>query len=648
MLKKDKQRSVFLFVFNTLLTTIKQTLKINKTPSSWQKAIGAAICAGFPLIIGILVGQLNMGLLGVIGSFTYLYVFNEPYAERSKKIFFVAIGISFSVALGTLVAPYPILVVLLVGLIGTTSTFIFGVIRIPGPAALFFVLSFVMTTGMPINPSLAAIRTAIVLMSGSFAWIISMIGCFFNPHGPEVKAVKEVYLALVAFSEAIGSENINSVRQRTVNALKESEQTLLKGYISWKNSLLFNKLSLLNDQANMLFLEMLELYNGETKLPKELCEMIRKLSMGIKLNDGEKIIIDQLPKEIDQNYHDFLDIIYDTEAIINLPLIYIGHGIKISKPSLRMKFIKACDKDSIVFINAIRFGIVLSISTIIAFYFPFNRPYWIPLSCTSVMLGSTIMSTFHRAIQRACGTIIGLMLGINILKLQPEGYMIAIIIVCLTILVELLIAKNFGLSVVFITPITLLLASVSNAHTVIYFAKARITDILIGSLIGLIGTYIIGRRSASSRLPGLTAKLIRNQSQLLVQLTSNRGPDISDCTKFIKEKMQINLMNFKMAYTTALGEIPNNQEMLELMWPTVFSTEHVCYLLDTCCAKKGYLNLADEKLAQLLQVFEKMATAIEQKQVIQNKNVAILNGKSNICLEIKLLQDAIIANSIHI
>ena len=167
------------------------------------------------------------------------------------------------------------------GFIGAIAIFIFGVFKIPGPAAVFFVLSFIMTTGMPIDPSAVTLRTAIVLMSGLFAWIISMVGWFFNPHGPEIKALKEVYLALAAFSEAIGSENIDDVRHRTVSALKESEETLLIGYIPWKNSFFFNRLSLLNEEANKLFLEMLELYsNRNTKLPKELSEMDTKIICG--------------------------------------------------------------------------------------------------------------------------------------------------------------------------------------------------------------------------------------------------------------------------------------------------------------------------------------------------------------------------------
>lgn len=46
-------------------------------------------------------------------------------------------------------------------LIGAIATFIFSVLNIPGPKAIFFLLSFVMTTGMPVDPKEAFLRGSI-------------------------------------------------------------------------------------------------------------------------------------------------------------------------------------------------------------------------------------------------------------------------------------------------------------------------------------------------------------------------------------------------------------------------------------------------------------------------------------------------------
>src|SRR4051794_39929265 len=137
---------------------IKQALAVNRKPFPWLKAFSAGVAASLPIIIGLLFGNLEYGLIAGMGSFTYLYVFNIPYAQRAKKIFIIILALTFVTALGTLVASYPIGIAFLMGIIGAATIFIFGALRIAGPSAIFLVLVFSMTTGMPIEPELAPLR----------------------------------------------------------------------------------------------------------------------------------------------------------------------------------------------------------------------------------------------------------------------------------------------------------------------------------------------------------------------------------------------------------------------------------------------------------------------------------------------------------
>jgi hypothetical protein len=110
--------------------------------------------------------------------------------------------------------------------------------------------------------------------------------------------------------------------------------------------------------------------------------------------------------------------------------------------------------------------------------------------------------------------------------------------------------------------------------------------------------------------------------------------------------MEIDLMNFKMAYNTALGEIPNNEEMLEMMWPAFFSLEHISYLLTQYCTEKGNLNLSDEELAQVILVYETMANDIEQKNAIEPRKIPIIHEIPEFCEEINMLQEALSIKSV--
>lgn len=623
-----------------IYTMIKQVFEIKKNPLPWTKAVSAGVSAALPAFIGLLFGNLQAGLLAVIGSFTFLYMFNEPYVQRAKKLGYVLIGIAFSVGLGTLLAPFPLSQAIMVGIIGMVATFIFGALKIPGPAAIFFILAFIMTSAMPVDPALAPIRAGLVLLGGLSSWLIAMSGWFFNPRGPEINVIKKAYQALASLLDAVGTESFSEARYNTVLKIKDAEEVLLAGYVSWGRSHLYKRLYLLYEQANIIFLEVLEIYTvSQEKLPTELGEAVRSIENRI----GKKGNKHQVTVEIEDTSGDVQQLIEKIhEADVIMMKEITDQSLRISKPSLKMVFGGSLDKNSIVFVSALRYGFVLMIAALIAQSFGFERSYWVTLSCAAVMLGATIMTTFHRAIQRTFGTIIGILLASLILSTHPEGFVIVIVILFLTCMTELFIVRNYALAVFFITPNAIFMAeNTTQIHDIAYFATARITDIFIGCAIGLIGTFLIGRRSASSRLPHLIAKTIRSQMQFIVLLFSVQGDEINFEESRERRKMHTNLTNLKIVYTTALGEIPNNKKVLEFLWPVIFSMEHLEYLLEFSPKQANRPMLSDASLAQLLLVFEAMAKSAEQKQLPVSKLVPEITGFPQIEKEIRDLQKAL-------
>jgi uncharacterized membrane protein YccC len=274
------------------------------------------------------------------------------------------------------------------------------------------------------------------------------------------------------------------------------------------------------------------------------------------------------------------------------------------------------DKHSIVFITAIRFGVITIIAAIIAFQFGFVRSYWVPLSCVAVLSGSTIVATYHRAIQRGFGTILGILIASLILAMHPDGYIIVFFILLLTFITELFIVKNYGLAALFFTPNALLMAESTSQgeFSFAYFASARLIDVLIGISIGLIGVWLVGRRSASSRLPHLITKTIRSQAQFLFVLFSDQGEGFIASESRELKKMRTNIINLITLFTTASGEIPVNQKAVDYYWPVIFSIENLGYLLENCSKIRKRPNLSDETLSQLLYICEKMANATLRKR----------------------------------
>jgi uncharacterized membrane protein YccC len=141
---------------------LSQVFEIKKIPNPWQKSIGAAICTGVPMFLGLWINEPHWGAIGGLGGFAYLYFVNEAYYRRAKKMFLIVIGFTLTVFVATTVAPYPLLVILILGILGALVTFLFGVFKLPGPAAIFFVLIYLITASMPAKLSTAPLSALIV------------------------------------------------------------------------------------------------------------------------------------------------------------------------------------------------------------------------------------------------------------------------------------------------------------------------------------------------------------------------------------------------------------------------------------------------------------------------------------------------------
>lgn len=598
---------------NNFRRVINQVFEVKSIKNPWQKAFGAALCVGIPMFIAYFMGDISLGLLSSLGSFAYLYLANEPYAFRAKKILFAAIGISLSVAIGTLVAPYNILIVIAIGLIGAISMYIFGVLKTKGPTSMFFVLTFLLSTGMNQDSSLFLKRGFLVLLSGLLAWIIAMIGYLFEPHEPEIKILKELFINLSKFSKITDEDDLVLEKHKTINALLNSEETIVMGDIPWKKRSLSNKFKLLNKEANKLYIEINKIHNsGDTKLPEEISEIIFELSNSIET--GNEIIF-----EVKDEFSSIYKILKTINNIIIEPLDEISYENKDNRLSLKSRMKAEFTKESIVFVTALRYGLVLSISAAIAFYFGFERAYWIPLSSASVMSGTTIIATFNRGIQRTVGTIIGAIIVSIILSFKPSILVIILLNMLLTAITEMLITRNYALAMIFITQNAIILAeAATNMNNISYFVGNRIINVIIGALIGLIGTYLISKKSASSRLPKLIKKVLGSQSDILEKLNMINEISLEEIQS-IKEKKDIYFNNFKTTYITAMGEIHSDIEAIEDMWIVFSGLENMNHILDYYLVEDKNLELSKYNIDKLKNINKEIKKEIEKNNFLKDK-----------------------------
>jgi len=144
-------------------------------------------------------------------------------------------------------------------------------------------------------------------------------------------------------------------------------------------------------------------------------------------------------------------------------------------------------------VESLIFGLVMAVALAVAFALDIDNPYWIPISCLAVMQGSSSKHTWLRGTQRIIGTLVGLGITWLIASGHPTPFFMVISITLLQIIVEFLVVRNYGIAVIFITILTIFLSESGRQLTQdtngIFFA--RMIDIIIGSVIGIIGGWIL-------------------------------------------------------------------------------------------------------------------------------------------------------------
>lgn len=143
--------------------------------------------------------------------------------------------------------------------------------------------------------------------------------------------------------------------------------------------------------------------------------------------------------------------------------------------------------------EAIIMGVFMFLSLFIGYLLDFDKPYWISISCSAVMLGASLYHIRQRTIHRILGTFIGMGLSWLILSYVKSELSICIAIILLQFIIEVLITRQYALAVIFITPFTILLseAASSGLQDPNELIQLRLIEIVIGSILGAIGGWFL-------------------------------------------------------------------------------------------------------------------------------------------------------------
>ncbi|MFC7677301.1 FUSC family protein [Paenibacillus sp. GCM10028914] len=583
---------------------------------NWFRGVGSAISVGTPALLGILMGNPALGILASIGGFTFLYVSNETYAQRAARLFWIAVGLTASFTLGAFCSYNTSLMVIMFGIVGGLSTLMFNLFRITGPGGMFFVLAYAVGTSMTSNLNEILQNAFILFLGGLFAWIVGMAGVIKNPHRTESRAISAVYHSLANLLSATGTEHYTSLQHQTASLMQQADHILINSKLfGQKDKQFTEKLRSLNAQAKDIFLSILDVsLMPKHEVEEQLCKSLQIIANQLQGKEKEvrfavQPVDDELNNSLSNLYLNIkLAFEINSETVIHSTANPEELETKVGFRLLLKNVFKSGSNTPFI---ALRYGIVLIISAAIAYGFHFDRSYWVPLSSAAVMGGGTYVNNLHRGIQRSVGTIIGIIIGAFLLWLHPQSLAIPLILASLQFIVELIYGRNYSLAVIFITPSTLLIGStLQPALTSEYFISARIVDIIIGSLVAIVGTSLLWRKTASKRLPLVFMDTVEKEGELLSAILNHESNQVK---KSIEAKLQDSLIQLRLVYDNAFAESMRRNARTTILWPAIGDSLHLGYML-LAASRNNINNVPRERIGKYEHFFAGLAQSIKNNK----------------------------------
>lgn len=149
-------------------------------------------------------------------------------------------------------------------------------------------------------------------------------------------------------------------------------------------------------------------------------------------------------------------------------------------------------------IDPLRFFLAVTASGSIALAAGIGHPYWAMVAAAAPLTVRGLSHQLLRGAHRMLGTIVGLATAAPLLLLEMSPVLIVLTVVVLQIVIELLVGRNYGLALLFITPMALLMGQLGSSRP----ATDLLLDRGVETAVGVAVAFAIVMAFRSSRWGG--------------------------------------------------------------------------------------------------------------------------------------------------
>ncbi|MCX5559162.1 FUSC family protein [Streptomyces sp. NBC_00038] len=553
-----------------------RNLQPQHAPIPWAAVARASIAMALPLAIGLAAGQPEYGALASMGALSGVIGDTaDAYRMRILNIAVPQLFGAIGVTIGSLAFGHGWVTVATVTVIALLSGMISSIGAVASVSGLLLLLNCVIGAGLPL-PGEWWLTPLLMSGGGLLVLVLALLAWPLRARVPERAAVAASYRTVADLLAASGTGKYDELRLAVTESLNKSYDLVLarRAFQHGRNSELVRLLAQLNAVTPVVEAAPAAHQYGRP-LPAEVPAAVRHLAEAVETGYSGPIGL-RLPTPESETARAVDHALRHAAAVVTDQTPNAGNvDDRLGKPAaLRVRAARAA-RNVVLSAASWRYGLRLALciglAQALVSIVPVPRSYWVALTITFVMKPD-FGSVFSRALLRALGTVVGLVVAAGVLAVVPLGWWDVPVMFVLAPLIPALTPRGYGYQTAAVTPVILLLSDVLN-HQGTALLVPRLVDSLMGCAIAIVAGYLLWPESWHTRVGDRLADAVAETAGY-VEYAFGDGTDPAARSR-MRRRLYRDLSAIRTEFQRALTEPPPGGRRAAAWLPLVVAVERI-------------------------------------------------------------------------
>ncbi|RVU17655.1 FUSC family protein [Streptomyces antnestii] len=523
------------------LLSPRGSLTLHRADGALLFAVRGALAMALVALPVAIAGRPGLSVYAMLGAFTTTFGRNLPYPRRARVLALVAVAMTACVGSGSALAAWvrphaggagAAAVVAATAVVAGLAKWACDATRLSGLGAVLLLFSFAVAANGSPAPADVLPQTALAAAGAAVAWVLGVSGRFVHPDRPQRFAVATALreIAELLTGPVSGGDARRARHRATVAVLRAYHSLGLAPPAQAREAGREDTFVRLTDLCWSLLI-------GSARRPPD-----DPAATAEHLRDQARLLTERsrrpptmLP-ELSRPYPPTPDDQSPAEPSSSGPSPAGQDGQSPAAPDRSVAWratellmghsTGGPEHRAVLAVPALRMVLGTGVAGGLAVVAGLEHSYWASISAAAVLHSVNVRTTAQRAVQRTLGTVVGLLLALGVLATDPDPVALACVIVLLEFLLEYFVPRNYGLGVVFLTPLALLMSDLASPAPAGSLVADRVLGSVLGIVVGLLCALLVFHDRAAVRVERALAACTEASAQAERSLTGRAGPPL--------------------------------------------------------------------------------------------------------------------------